>query len=292
LKALKALADVGLTADSVLANLDHRWIVPPMERRLRTFEMEETAGPVALAQSQLRPDLLPQEYAAMRARCAINLKAVRHSDDDLWSFAMLPVGPLVSRASVFSPAIHSRRADEVCFFIYSLQLVTVNAARSDPPTPRARARVRAAQRQEQERAARKKDKRIRRRERREQRSEEFRLREQLGLSSPTTLEYSSSDEKEEESDGGWTLPERWEPSPPTPRAVEAAEETAPGVGRGSARRQAAYERGGTCRGGAGARRWDDRGCGGGHNVRRAPEEEETGIFHPEVGDRSPTRRVI
>jgi hypothetical protein len=51
LKALKALADAGLTATSVLANLHHQQIVPLMERRLRIFEMEETANPVALAQS-------------------------------------------------------------------------------------------------------------------------------------------------------------------------------------------------------------------------------------------------
>jgi hypothetical protein len=75
-------------------------------------------------------------------------------------------------------------------------------------------RARAAQRREQERATRKK-KRIRRRERREQRSEEFRLHEQQGLSSPVTSEYSSSDE-EEESDGGRALPERWELAPPRP----------------------------------------------------------------------------
>jgi hypothetical protein len=81
--------------------------------------------------------------------------------------------------------------------------VTVNAKRSDPPTPRARAR--AAQRWELERAARKKEKRIRRREHREQRSEEFWLHEQQGLSSPVTSEYSSSDE-EEGSDGGRALP--------------------------------------------------------------------------------------
>jgi hypothetical protein len=56
--------------------------------------------------------------------------------------------------------------------------MAVDAARSDPPTPRARVRTRAAQRWEQERAARKKEKRIRRRERREQKDEEFRLREQ------------------------------------------------------------------------------------------------------------------
>jgi hypothetical protein len=61
----------------------------------------------------LLPDLLPHEYAATRARGTINLKAVKHGDDDLWSFAMLPEGPLVSRAFVFSPAILLRRASEV-----------------------------------------------------------------------------------------------------------------------------------------------------------------------------------
>jgi hypothetical protein len=64
-------------------------------------------------------------------------------------------------------------------------------------------------------------------------------------------------------------------------------------GRGSARRQAAYERGRACRGGTGARYWDDWGrgggrTGGGYTARRAPEEEEAGILHPEVGDRSRT----
>jgi hypothetical protein len=49
LKALKALADAVLTAASVLSNLHHRRIVPLMERRLRIFEMEKTADPVALA---------------------------------------------------------------------------------------------------------------------------------------------------------------------------------------------------------------------------------------------------
>jgi hypothetical protein len=53
-------------------------------------------------------------------------------------------------------------------------------------------------------------------------------------------------------------------------------------GRRSARRQATYEIGD-------ARRGDSWGCGGGHaggsnNVCRAPEEEETRVFHPEVGD--------
>jgi hypothetical protein len=84
-----------------------------------------------------------------------------------------------------------------------LQIRAVNVAWSDPPTPRAQAQARAAQQREQERAARKRDRSIRRRERRERRSEEFQLREEQGLSSPGTEEYSSSgeEEEEEESDG-------------------------------------------------------------------------------------------
>jgi hypothetical protein len=97
LMALKTLADAGLTAASVLANLHHRRIVPLMERRLRIFEMGETADPVALAQSRLLPDLFPQEYAATRARRAVNLRAMRVDDTALWAFTMLPEGPLVSR---------------------------------------------------------------------------------------------------------------------------------------------------------------------------------------------------
>jgi hypothetical protein len=53
---------------------------------------------------------------------------------------------------------------------------------------------------------RKRERSIWRREHRERRSEEFRLREQQGLSSPRTEEYSSSDEEEEESDGGRAPP--------------------------------------------------------------------------------------
>jgi hypothetical protein len=231
-KALKALADAGLTAASVLANLHHRWIVPLMERRLRIFEMEETSDPVALAQSRLMPDLFPREYAATRARRVVNLRAMRTDDTTLWVFTMLPEGPLVSRVPALLWSFDSWSIVVIWNFTRPLQVMAVNAARSAPPTPRARAR--AAQRQEQERAARKKEKSIRRRERREQRSEEFRLREQQGLSSPGTSEYSSSDEEEEEeSDGGRAPPERWEPLPPSPRAAEAAEETTPGAGTGA-----------------------------------------------------------
>jgi hypothetical protein len=84
-----------------------------MKRRLRIVEMEKTADPVALAQSRLLPDLLPREYATTRARRAINLKAIRTDNVALWSFAMLPEGPLVSRVSFFSPAILLRCVGEV-----------------------------------------------------------------------------------------------------------------------------------------------------------------------------------
>jgi hypothetical protein len=107
LKALKALADAGLTAGLVLANLHHRRIIPLMERRLRIFEMHEEADPVALAESRLLPDLFPQEYAATRARRAVNLKAMRTDDTALWSFVMIPYSPLVSGfPSLFGPSIH------------------------------------------------------------------------------------------------------------------------------------------------------------------------------------------
>jgi hypothetical protein len=173
----------------------------------------------------------------------------------------------------------------------------MNAARSDPPTPRSRARARVAQRQEQERAGRKRERSIRRRERRERRSEEFRLREQQGLSSPGTEEYSSLGEAEEESDGGRAPLERWEPSPPFAQSRGGGEGDDAWGGHRSAHCQATYERGDArCRN-ASVRRGDGRGCGGGHagggdNVRRAPEEKEKGIFHPEVSGRFPSSAFL
>jgi hypothetical protein len=99
LAAMKNLADVGLGAASVLAKL-HRWrIVPLMEREFRIHKMSEVANLTALARSRFLPNCLPQEYAATRARHAIGLKVVRHSNDDLSSFAMLPDAPTVSRSS-------------------------------------------------------------------------------------------------------------------------------------------------------------------------------------------------
>jgi hypothetical protein len=77
LTVLKRLADAGLGAASVLANLHHRRIAPLMERELRIHEMSEAANPTSLACSRFLHERLPREYAAMRARCAINLKAGR-----------------------------------------------------------------------------------------------------------------------------------------------------------------------------------------------------------------------
>jgi hypothetical protein len=96
------LANAGLGAASILANLHHRRIVPLMERELRIYEMSDAANPTALARSQLLDDRLPPEYAATRARRAISLKSVPHRNDDLWPFIMLLDAPAVS-GPPFSP---------------------------------------------------------------------------------------------------------------------------------------------------------------------------------------------
>jgi hypothetical protein len=72
LLALKNLANAGLGAASVLTNLRGAGAIAV------------AADPMALARSRLLPDPLPQEYAATRVRHAINLKAVRNGNDDLW----------------------------------------------------------------------------------------------------------------------------------------------------------------------------------------------------------------
>jgi hypothetical protein len=105
-----------LGAASVLANLHHQRIVPLMERELCIYEMSETANPVSLVHSRMLHDRFPPEYAATRARRAISLKAVRHGNDDLWSFVMLPDAPAVSR---LPPSfIPSRRAKVNLTFHY------------------------------------------------------------------------------------------------------------------------------------------------------------------------------
>jgi hypothetical protein len=97
LAALRYLAGRGLTEATVLAHLHNRRIVPLMERPLRVFEMTEDADPVALMRSQMLQTPLLREYAATRARSAVDTRSLR-SDRSLWDLEMLPTGPLVSRS--------------------------------------------------------------------------------------------------------------------------------------------------------------------------------------------------
>jgi hypothetical protein len=111
LLAWKGLADARLGAASVLANLHHRRIVPLMERELRIYEMSEAANPASLAHSRLFNDRFPQEYVATRVRRAISLKARRYSNDELWSFVMLPDTPVVSGLSSFPCSLATHRCN-------------------------------------------------------------------------------------------------------------------------------------------------------------------------------------
>jgi hypothetical protein len=96
LAALRNLAGRGLTAEVVLAHHHHWRVVPLMERPLRIYEMTEIADPVALAKSRLLPGPFSRDYAATRARRAIDPKSGRYDDKALWELEMLPTGPLVS----------------------------------------------------------------------------------------------------------------------------------------------------------------------------------------------------
>jgi hypothetical protein len=125
--------------------------------------------------------------------------------------------------------------------VLRLRLIPTDGAREHRavrPThaPVSCARAHGATR-EQECVARMRERNAWRRERRERRSEEFRLREQQGLSSPGTEEYSSSGEEEKEEEGeegrGQVLPDRWEPAPPSPEPTPVAREPLPGAGAGA-----------------------------------------------------------
>jgi hypothetical protein len=248
-----------------------------MERELRIFETSDAANPTSLVRSRLLQDRLLPEYAATRARCAVSLKSMSHSNDDLWSFVMIPDTPMV--VGLF-PRLKFLCRVGVGIDNFRQQRVSVQAARSDRPTPRTQSVARTAQLREQERAARVKERRLRRRERREQYSEEYQLREQQGFSPPGTPAGSSSEEEEEESDGGQP-----------PREVESPSPITTGRGGGC--------EGGACGGRGGARYWvigggacERRGgadkChsgAGGHNngAPRTLEEEEAGLCNiPDV----------
>jgi hypothetical protein len=88
---------------------DGAGLPPTPARELRIFEMSDAANPMSLARSRLLQDRLLLEYAATRARCAISLKSVPHSDDDLWSFVMLPDAPVLSAPLLPSQVLVSCR---------------------------------------------------------------------------------------------------------------------------------------------------------------------------------------
>jgi hypothetical protein len=96
LAALRNLAGRRLNAEVVLAQLHHRRIVPLMERPLRIFEMTEEADPVVLVRSRTLLGPLLRDYAATRARRAIDPNSGRYNENALWDLEMLPTGPLVS----------------------------------------------------------------------------------------------------------------------------------------------------------------------------------------------------
>jgi hypothetical protein len=177
--ALKRLADRGLTTGCVLANLHHRRDVPPMERRLRIFEMREDTDPVALVESRLLRDPFPRAYAASRARRAIDLRSGRCDDAALFALEMLPVGQLVSGFPDFLSYLDGfLDCRHILMFARPPQMVSVSAAKSDRPTPQSCALARVAQQRERERVYRRRERDARHQERRELRSEEFRQREQ------------------------------------------------------------------------------------------------------------------
>jgi hypothetical protein len=109
LAALRNLAGRGLTTEVVLAHLHHWRIIPLTERPLRIFEMTEDADPVALAKSRSLQGPLLREYAATRARRAIDPKSGRYNDRALWDLEMLPTGPLVSGVVDFTSSFASFR---------------------------------------------------------------------------------------------------------------------------------------------------------------------------------------
>jgi hypothetical protein len=213
------------------------------------FEMHEEADPVALAQSQLPPDLLPQEQTGTRVRRAVNLKAIRRRRTLVVRHA--PLRPIDEGIPAPLLSIDPRGIAVTRSFTRPLQVMAVDNARSYPPTPRARARAHGAAAGAREGGAQEREE-----------DPEAGEGEQQGLSPPATSEDSSSGEQEE-SDGGRAPREVGAFAPLAQSRGGGRGESAWG-GRGSSRCQSAYERGDEHRGGASARRGYDWGCGGGH----------------------------
>jgi hypothetical protein len=225
--ALKSLADARLGAASVLANLHHRPIIPLMERELIIYEMSEAANPTSLARSRLLYDRFPPQYAAMRARHAISLKAGWRSNGDLWSFVMLPDTPAVSRPSSLSRSLATYRCVLDSRFLAESDRGCLAVQPAHAPSPsghphRAVARAGAGRVQEGE----------------EDPAAGAPGAIERGVSAVRAAGALSPDDPGEfvvvvvvgggERQGA--PPERWNPPPPSPRTAEAAEEQAPVAG--------------------------------------------------------------
>jgi hypothetical protein len=255
---------------------------PPADRRrLHIFEMEETADPVALAQSRLQHDLFPWEYAATRARRAVNLNAMRVDDTALWAFTMLPEGPLVSRVPTPLRFLGSRSIVVIwgspCFL--QVMVVTPRGPTRPHPDPE-HARARRSSESKSGRRARRRGVSgggsAGNRGARSSGCMSSRGSPPLGLRSTRRR----TRRRRKRAMGVGLPPRGGSLRPPCPESRRRQKR------RRLGRARASYERGD-------ARRGDGWGRGGGHagggyNAHRAPEEEETRIFHPEVGDCFPS----
>ena len=100
---------------AVIANFHRRRVVPLMERALPIFKMTESADPAALARSRMLEDPLPVAFAAMRARRMVEMRKMKCSDNDLWSFKMRP-------EEGYFPVV------SICSLLLRLQLDSISAA--------------------------------------------------------------------------------------------------------------------------------------------------------------------
>jgi hypothetical protein len=318
LRGLKNLVDAGLAAASVLANLHHRRIIPLMERELRIYEMSDAANPVSLARSRLLNERLPTEYAATRARCAVSLKGGKYSNDDLWSFAMLLDAPAVSGLSPL--LLFSRRVSAVLTTVLSSEgdrgRPAVRPAHALGPHGRARgaasgAGASGAQERERDPAAGAPGRE----------GQGVPSAQAAGTFSPSDLRgLVISRRRGGRGQRGAGPPRELGACNPLTKSRGGGRGASVWGGRGSARHQAVYGRGGTRHGGTGVHRggvWD--WCAGGHEcrsdivgcrdggdrhrsdvwerrdgsngchsrARRTLEEVEARLLHLEVGSRSP-----
>jgi hypothetical protein len=117
-----------------------------MERPPRIFEMTDEADPVVLARSRTLPSPLLRDYAASRARRAIDPNSGRYNENTLWDLEMLPTGRLVNGVldfvSIFASSSGLSMHSDVSPAVGERERREVRAAH--PPLSRARARDAAA----------------------------------------------------------------------------------------------------------------------------------------------------